>query len=416
MTKHYTKKQIGSIAGAVMLMMGYGIINAGVSYFVAPVTEDLAFQRSSFTLYYTIMNVVATAVMPFAGRIVKRYEPRRILAVGLAGGLGCIAAFSLASQLWHFYILGAMVGLFKDSCTLLMVGVVMNRTFGRKSGTPIGIAMSGSGLCGILLGLVMPAILERYGWRCGYLFQAAAWAVIFGAAILLLRDPEPEEEDAVQMSGDYTTRDVTLKEAKHSVWLYLMMLALIMMSAPGNFLLHMPSYYVEQGLSAKIAGKIISFYSFGIMLFKIVEGHLFDKIGDVKTTVLTMGVFAIGLWVSLSTVPLALYIGAVLLSFGMAALTVLPPLLTRNVFGQREYASIYGLISMTFAMANAVGAPMWGLIHDASGSYQWGVRYIPWMILLGMSTMALILRNKDRLFHQAEQDLKSEKPARRKRV
>ena len=50
-------------------------------------------------------------------------------------------------------------------------------------------------------------------------------------------------------------------------------------------------------------------------------------------------------------------------------MTIFAPLVTSAAFGPKDYAAIWGLASMANVAGQAVGAPLYGLVFDATGSY-----------------------------------------------
>ena len=61
------------------------------------------------------------------------------------------------------------------------------------------------------------------------------------------------------------------------------------------------------------------------------------------------------------------------MSIGNANTSVFAPMVTGAVFGQRDYAAIWGLVSMANVLGQAIGAPLWGLAFDLTGSYTVGM-------------------------------------------
>jgi len=110
-----------------------------------------------------------------------------------------------------------------------------------------------------------------------------------------------------------------------------------------------------------------------------------------KGGLLTMGAFAAG---SLAMLSRALaWPGLVLLAVGMGIYTTLLPMVIRRVFGSREYASIWALVSTVGCAGTFVGYPMWGAIYDLTGTYTLGLTGAA--VLLAGAMWAHILTLKD---------------------
>ena len=75
------------------------------------------------------------------------------------------------------------------------------------------------------------------------------------------------------------------------------------------------------------------------------------------------------------TVPVALVCGAILgLAFSLT--TVVPALVTKDVFGQANYRRVFPVVMLVGTLANASFASLIGYIYDGAGSYR------PAMLLL----------------------------------
>ena len=101
------KNQLRPAAAAFLLMLTMSLLSTGLSFFVAPVCEDLGFGRGSFTLYYSLMVAAGAVAASFLGTYMNSHGPRGVILVsGIWVGLGLLG-FSFSSQIWMFYALGA---------------------------------------------------------------------------------------------------------------------------------------------------------------------------------------------------------------------------------------------------------------------------------------------------------------------
>ena len=85
--------------------------------------------------------------------------------------------------------------------------------------------------------------------------------------------------------------------------------------------------------------------------------------------------------------------GLLLLAWGMGIYTTLLPQVTRRVFGSREYASIWSLISTVGCAGTFVANPIWGTIYDLTGTYTLGL--VGAAVLLAGAMWAHLLTLKD---------------------
>lgn len=396
-----SKKQLGALIGAMLLMFAFGLANSTIGFFVRPVTEDLKFARAAFTMYYTIMALVGVAMAPIIGRMLQSLRMRVIILLGCVWGTLGLLAFSRASELWMFYVIGGMMGLFQTGCTLTAAVVIINRWFPRKNGAQLGLTMAGTGLSSIVMSMVLPGFLDAFGWRAGYLLQAGGWFVlVLLAAVLAGGKPEAQEQSGAGDEGAAPgeSSGLTFKKTIRSPQLYFFMLCIFSISLVTSFLQHMPAYFADKGISTSSISLIMTLFSLFLTLCKIGHGSIYDRIGPRKTVQLFLTVFALSFWIMHGENTVFLLTGAALMACGMTSSTVMPPLLTKKLFGLREFPAIWSVASMSLSLGGAMGSPFWGTVYDKSGSYDLAIIAVPVLILLTAASLSFLISEKRQLY------------------
>ena len=105
---------------------------------------------------------------------------------------------------------------------------------------------------------------------------------------------------------------------------------------------------------------------------------------------LMLAVFAAGCLAMMSK-ALA-YPGLILLAFGMGIYTTLLPQVVRRIFGSREYAGIWSLVSTAGCAGTFVANPIWGTIYDKTGSYAIGLAASAVLLAVAMGAMWISLK------------------------
>ncbi len=415
--KNMTKAQKHAVLVGFCLMFAYGVTNNALSYLVSPVTEAIGCSRASFNFYYTIMSIVGFLSAPLFGQLHEKMDVRKILVFGGMLGAVCLLGFSFCSMIPMFYVIAAVLGFFQSGCTNMAAVVVVNRAFPGNSGSATGLAMAGTGVCSLVLSFVLPAFIGTFGWRNAYRLQAVVWFAIFALAVALVEGKKAEsaEQGAEAGTGTKTgtetktgtgakagadekvqpqasAKGLTYKQALASPVLYIFMVTIVILCGSQMFLQHMPAYFQELGHSATVAGSIMSVFSLFLIFCKIGLGSLFDKLGPIKTTVIAIAAYALSL-VIMSQGSLAfLYMGAALAAFGMASSTVLTPLLTKHIFGTKEYAAIWGMVTMASGFGAGFGSPIWGAAYDVTGTYKPAVMVAPAVILANLAVIVILMK------------------------
>jgi len=127
---------------------------------------------------------------------------------------------------------------------------------------------------------------------------------------------------------------------------------------------------------------------------KVLVGGLADRLGLLKSYLLCM----IGLMVSItllygSQLMWVAIVFNVLFGFSIAVGTVLPPLMTARVLGQKHFAVIYGFLNIFTTLGTAVGVPLSGFIYDWTKSYHMAFAlYIVLCLIAAVAGIAVMAR------------------------
>ena len=138
MRGHYLKTALA--ACLIMSAMIVGTVSFG--FFMDPVTTDLGFDRSTFSLYFSLVTIVGTLTLPVYGKVISRIGSRKMVIIGGAWTGVTMACFSLCNSLPMFYLVGCLVGLGFFGCSYAAVPVIVSAWFQEKQGFIMGVARS----------------------------------------------------------------------------------------------------------------------------------------------------------------------------------------------------------------------------------------------------------------------------------
>ena len=385
----------------LLMAVGTGIFVNCVGIFVKPVCEDLGFERGTFTLYTTITSVLSMLAMLVFGELYRK-KPRRIrLYIAIGGLTGCLVFFgySLSSKLWHFYTLSAIYGCVATTLAGISVTTLVNNWFVDKRGLATGLAFAGSGVSAAIMTPVLTTVVTNYGWRMGYRTMSLVSFIILIPAMLLIRlepsdkgllpygvTPHPSEEDKQSIPVIEQT-GLTRAQAVKTSSFYFQSIGIFCLSLAGMGISnHAISYFTDIGYSPLTASTAMSLVMTIMIGAKILLGAVFDKIGSVRSAILT------GLCMIASTLSIRFagagafmpYVFSVCFGFGYSTLTVPYSYLIGQNFGTREFSSIYSLICTLGSLGGGIAATLTGMLYDRLGSY-----YPVWTIYFVLACLAL---------------------------
>ena len=352
-------------AAAFLVIMAMALTSSTMSFFLEPVCESLQISRGSFSLIFSLMSVAGALSNPFIGQYAGKKGVRGILLLtGLWTG-GCMILLSAATKLWMLYAVSFSLGLFGSTCLTLCGNVIVQQNyFGPQASAVLGAVMAGTGVGGMFFSLIFPGVISAFGWRMGMRVMGVSWMLLVWAGMLLLGKQTVSRNTRVNGAvGLGMTRAEALKSPK----LYLLMGVTVIMSACCGVQQQLPSMLGAKGFTAGQVSVMISAMTVFLALGKFGQGLLYGIIGVEKGGLLTMTAFGAGCLFLFSKV--LIWPGLVLLAVGMGVYTTLLPVVVRRVFGSREYASIWALISTVGSVGTVFGYPLWGTVYDLTGTY-----------------------------------------------
>lgn len=400
------------IASAAIYAASVGIIVSCAPILYRAVAQDLNVGVSEISLYTSIMYIVITILLPFAGRVLNRFDIRYILTIS---GIINALAFSLMgtyNSVIPFYISGIALGIGSTFLIYGSIPLIMNNWFKAKAGTSLGFAMAFMGVGGAIFAQVTGVLIESIGWRQTYMALGAIVAVLILPFTIFVIRSKPEElnmkaygEDEVDVNLENNKVDkapetgVDKRTALKSPAFYLVLLFTGLFGLASTVSFHVPNFVESIGFTAAMAATGVTCVTIGQTGGKFMLGAINDKFGVKSALFVGIGggmIGVIGLLISDSFGIGMLYAGALLFGIGFSGSTLLPPVVIKEVFGGRDYASIYTTIMSASTLGVALGTTLFSYLYDTSGSYYtvFIIVIILFVITIGSSLLSLNWKSK----------------------
>jgi MFS family permease len=273
---------------------------AAVSVFVNPLIQSLHLSRPTVSAAYLIGSLSGAFVMPFIGRLIDRFGPRRVMIV-IAVAFGAIL---LAASTVHEIVgltaafIGIRVG--GQGALNLVATTTVAVYVHRRRGFAMGLT-SAVGSAGISLApLLLEPLIADLGWsRVWALEGLAVWLVVIPAALLLLpRTPPPrpnpvDEPATTRHTAELPTVDWTLRQALRTgmFWVVTGGVGTASLISTGlNF--QQQSLLGERGLSATEAAATFLPQTIAGLAATFALGWLADRLAERTLIISTMAVLA----------------------------------------------------------------------------------------------------------------------------
>ena len=352
-------------AAAFLTMMAMALTASTLSFFLEPVCADLGISRGGFSLIFSLMTIAGALTNPVLGQWAGKKGVRGILLICGAWGCGSLLLFSLAQKLWMVYAAGFLMGLFGTNCVALCANVIVQRSYDPdRAASILGLVMAGSGVGGMIFNILIPGVMVSSGWRSGLRVMAVLWlGMLLLGALLLGREKPVDQHTAAAGIGLGMTRAEAMKSPK----LYLLIAVIVVITAACGIQQQQPSLLASYGFESGRVSLLLSAQTAVLALGKIGQGILYGRLGVRRGGCVTLLIFAAAFAALL--LPAMVYPGLILMAVGLGIYTTLLPLVTRQVFGTREYAAIWGLLATCGSVGTIVANPLWGGVYDMTGSY-----------------------------------------------
>lgn len=395
------------IASAAIYAASVGIIVSCAGLLYRAVAVDFNVGIAEISLYTSIMYLTITILLPFAGKILNKYDTRYILTIA---GILNAAAFGLMGTyhtVWPFYISGFILGVGGTFLIYGSIPLIINNWFKVKVGTVLGTAMAFMGIGGAIFAQITGILIEEIGWRSTYMVLGVIVAVLILPFSIFVIRMKPEQLNMKPYGSEKVTNaealieedlaGVSMKDALRSPAFYLVTLFTGLLGLTATVSFHIPNFVESIGFSAIIAATGVTCVTIGQTGGKFLLGAVNDKLGVHTALVIGIGSGLIGVGALLisDTIGLwLLYLGALLFGIGFSGSTLLPPVVIRAVFGNRDYATIYTTIMSASTLGIAIGTTVFSYLYDATGSYYMVFVTVILLFILSIVSSFLSLRTK----------------------
>lgn len=353
--------------------------------FYTPAGQDLGIETGRFGTYMSVQYLAMAISMIFGGKILHRFNARWVLTTCCAMVSVGILLMSTYNYIWQFYCSGILIGSANSILLYLMVPTMIDRWFKDRVGFFVGICLAFTGIGAIVFNPVGGWIIENFGWRMGYLAFGLITAVVgIPSAVFLVRNkpedmglfPWTQKGSAAQAgvspeSVREAVRGVMFNDAIRTPALWLVALYAGLMDVGITLNYYIPSYVSSLEFGIFAASTVSAAVMAGQMSGKILLGFINDI--NVKAGVVTAvgsGAVGVALMNFLGGSGIGfLYVGAFFYGVFFAGATVTTSLMTRGIFGSKDYSRVFSVVSTVATLSSAFSSAIWGAVIDVTGSY-----------------------------------------------
>ncbi|MFC1989873.1 MFS transporter [Chloroflexota bacterium] len=396
------------IAGGLINAVGIGIAHQCFTVFFLPVKRDLGLSSAAVSLVYGASRLEGGAEGPLVGYLIDRLGPRKIILVGATlTGIGFLLLSRVDSFVTFLLAYVLVISLGANAGFYHPVSAAVNSWFIRYRAVTFAIISASISFGGMVMAPVLSYIILNYSWRTAAVIAGFIILIVsLPLAMLIHRSPEergllpdgkpPPSKVTEQTSAAERTAsevDFTVKEALRTFAYWLLTLCisvriLVTMALTAHFV----PILVWKGMSEATAAYLLSLFYFGSILVMLVMGWIGDRWKKPFMCSLAMlTTFGCILVVVFGQTTIALYFFPIGLAIAMGSVPLNWSLIG-DFFGRRSYATLRGIMGVSYGTATFLSPIYAGWIFDRTGSYTMVLISFSVILLLGAILFAVLRR------------------------
>jgi predicted MFS family arabinose efflux permease len=370
-----------------------GLTTTGITTFDESILRDLGGTRADLKLRDTVNFWGAALLLPTAGWLIDRTGARTTSLVGLLLLAGAVFFYGRATSLFHLYLLHGIFALAIGLTGSLAMIVLVTRLFTRNRGLAVGMALAGTSVGGMVMGRMMPAVLETTDWRTAFTFLSIVPIVMAGLVFILVPRTGTSEATIRQSDKD-TSLPLSAALRRPSFWLLALAGFLTfgtILAIYQNVFLHMR----DLAFTAKQAGSGIALLSVCALTAKVASGYLSDRMGSKNLLLVSLAIMVLGLGVLASLQPKLVWIALGLVGFGWGGANTLINYLCIQVFGVAAAGRISGTISVGESIGAGIGPFAAAAVFDATKSYGSAFGFMVVLLVVSLAAIYFVPRRRE---------------------
>jgi MFS family permease len=355
--------------------------------FVGPLRAEFGWTVSQISTVLLVATIVTVVSSPFIGRLVDRLGARRVALASIAMlGLLLVSLYWLTPNLWHYYLVFALMPLLGAGTSSVAYARVIARWFDRRRGLALGVTLAGVGLGAFTIPLLTNAVIRAEGWRAAYVVLGLLSLVVtLPLAWFVLRD-SPESvgqridgrDDGASPPGAASAAPLVgyaTPEALRRPTLWTMCVAFVVLGfAIGSVLILLVPILEQRGVPRDTAVLVQAGMGVALVFGRVFAGWLMDRFFAPHVAVaFLVGPIAGLLLFANTTSGTPAIVSAMLVGLAAGAEVDVIAYMIGRYFGTRAYATIYGILYSAWTLGSGFGPKLTALAYERAGSYTPGL-------------------------------------------
>ena len=387
---------------AVTLLVSSGVRSLpGV--LIHPLEMDLGWSRAAISAAVSIGLLLYGLAGPFAGRLMDRFGPRRLMLVGLLlFGLATAASAGM-TQLWQLNLLwGVASGIGTGIAAAVLGATVANRWFVARRGLVLGAFGAATSAGQLIFVPLLMWLVVQAGWRASSIMLGGVALLVLIPTFLFMKD-EPADLGLLPYGGSAQPvrplaegAGAVMARALRTPEFWLLAGSFFVCGATSNGLIgtHLIPHSIDHGIPEVTAASALALMGAMNFVGTLGSGWLTDRFDPRKLLATYYTLRGLSLFVlPFATDFSGLAIFAVV--FGLDYIATVPPTsaLAADIFGRRNVGTVFGWVFFSHQLGAALAAYLGGVAREALGDYTFAFFTAGVVAVMG-ALMALCVRRQ----------------------
>jgi sugar phosphate permease len=362
-----------------------GLALWGLPFYYDFMVRQFGWTRAQVTSGNALSKLVVGPLFGFfAGWMVDRFGPRRVMMAGIvmAGvalvGLGSVSSLGFFYLFYFFNALGYVCG------GPLPCQVLLSRWFDKSRGKAMGLAYLGIGFGGAAVPWISHLLVQHFGWQAALrMLGLLIFVIAFPFAFFVKEPPQPSRSRTAPGAVEVTRAFKTLSFFLLAVGSMCSIAAVSGTQQNLKLFLSLDRHYAQVE-AARVLSLVLAFSIVGRLLI----GWLADRFS--KKYVMFSIYIAVAAsipFLFLGRTSGSMYFSAALFGVGLGGDYMIIPLMTAEIFGVQILGRLMGVILTAGGIAEAASPWLVGRLRDTTGNYLEGCAVLVGIALLGAAAV-----------------------------
>ena len=369
-----------------------GLALYGLPYYYDYMVRDFGWTRTQVTSGNALSKLVVGPLFGFfAGWIVDRFGPRRLMLVGIAMAGVALIGLGNMNALWMFYFFYLLNALGYVCAGPLPNQVLLTRWFDKSRGKAMGFAYLGIGIGGFLVFQISKVLVPAVGWHKALTILGVLIIVIASPLVFFIK----ESPNPVASSVKAATPTTPMTWAFKSPLFYLLAIgSMCSIGAVGGANQHLKLFMTldlrfTDGQAANVASLVLISSLIGRLLMGWLADHLPKKYVMMIIYLLVAGGISL---LFFAKTPGVIYLFAIVFGIGLGGDYMIIPLMAAELFGVKIMGRLMGIVLTADGVAEALAPLLVARLRDKTSSYVIGFTVLVGLALIGSVAVALLPR------------------------